>query len=219
MPSANEEQLRRRNLPHWDVPGTAYFVTTCLEGSIPATGRLDMANHRDELKQRPRPTGLSENDWETTRWKLGFARMEHWLDERPAIRHLADPALAGIVVDALRFFEGVRYDLLAFAVMPSHLHWVFRPSADWIAGFESSTRSPRQRIVHSINRHTALRCNAALETAGSFWQRESYDHWIRDARELERIVLYVEGNPVKAKLVESAELWPFSSAYRPVISG
>src|SRR5260370_1396212 len=46
MPS---EVFRRRNLPHWDVPGAAYFLTTCLHGSIPAEGRLDIQRYLEKL--------------------------------------------------------------------------------------------------------------------------------------------------------------------------
>ena len=52
---SNREIIRRRNLPHWDVPTAAYFVTVCLEGSIPARGLLDIQSYRAELEQRPRP--------------------------------------------------------------------------------------------------------------------------------------------------------------------
>ena len=47
---------------------------------------------------------------------------------------------------------------------------------------------------------------------GPFWQRESYDHWVHDLDELERIIAYVEANPVKAGLIKAPEDWPFSSA-------
>ena len=206
--------VRGRNLPHWDVPGAAYFVTTCLEGSIPAQGLLDIARDRGRLEEQNRPTDISQANWTTRLRKLSFARTDEWLDHRPAVRHLADPKLAKIVVDALHFFVGQRYDLLSYVVMPSHFHWVFRPRMDWIETLESSERSPRQRILHAINRHTALECNRLLGTTGQFWQHEPYDHWVRDSDELERIVLYVESNPVEAQLVDSAEKWPFSSAFR-----
>ena len=51
------------------------------------------------------------------------------------------------------------------------------------------------------------------EGKGTFWQHESYDHWIRDVGELERITLYVEANPVKAGLVSDPSEWLFSSAH------
>jgi len=212
MPSP--ERIRRRCLPHWDVDGALYFLTTCLEGSIPARGWVDIAGYRAALEKRPRPTGSSPAEWDLRRWKLVFARMDHWLDHAPAARHLADERLAQTVVNAMYHFTGERYDLLAFVVMPSHIHWVFFPLDSWVNSLGESVieRSPRERVVHSLNRHTGLECNRLLGSQGSFWQHESYDHWVRDGEELERILLYVEGNPVKAGLVSSPEDWPFSSA-------
>jgi type I restriction enzyme R subunit len=153
-------------------------------------------------------------------WKRAFARTESWLDQQPAARHLGDPRLAQLVVDALCFFAGKRYDLLAFVVMPSHFHWVFQPIEAWVNSLDNQTsRSPRERIVHSLNRHTAVESNKILGTRGAFWQHEAYDHWIRDADELERIIRYVEGNPVKAALVDSPEQWPYSSAWDRMRTG
>jgi hypothetical protein len=77
MPSP--ERIRRRCLPHWDVDGAPYFLTTCLEGSIPARGWLDIAGYRAALEKRPRPTGRSPAEWDLRCWKLVFARMDHWL--------------------------------------------------------------------------------------------------------------------------------------------
>jgi REP element-mobilizing transposase RayT len=215
-----DESLRRRRLPHWDVPDAAYFLTTCLAGSIPAVGLLDIERYRAELEHRPRPVDLSEADWRYQIDKLTFARRDSWLDDRPAARHLEDPELARSIVEALYFFAGQRYDLLAFVVMPSHIHWVFQPLAAWVdtlGTLETCPTTPRQRIVHSVNRHTAAACNRLRGASGAFWQRESYDHWVRDVEELERIIRYVEANPVKAGLVQALEDWPFSSAHdRPL---
>ncbi len=209
------ESIRRRRLPHWDVPSAAYFVTTCLEGSIPARGLLDLENYRTELQQRPRPVDQTAPEWAVSRWKLAFARADEWLDRAEAARHLADERLAQIVVEALYYFAGERYDLLGFVVMPSHFHWVFQPREQWVSGLKPGRqqRSPRQRIVHSIDRYTAMRCNEVLGRQGAFWQHESYDHWVRTPEELERILIYIEANPVKAGLVETPAEWRYSSAW------
>src|SRR5439155_5465608 len=145
----------------------------------------------------------SPEQWATTRWKLAFGRTDQWLDQAQVVRFLADERLAEIVVDALYFFAGERYDLLGYVVMPSHLHWVFQPLEWWVATLKPGKRlsTPRQQIVHSIDRHTALECNKLLRRRDCFWQHESYDHWIRSPEELERILLYVEANPVKAGLI------------------
>ncbi len=84
------ETIRRRRLPHWDVQTAAYFVTVCLDGSIPAQGLLDIQAYRGELDRRERPKDQSEKDWKITKWKLGFGRMDQWLDRAKAVRHLHD---------------------------------------------------------------------------------------------------------------------------------
>ena len=56
--------FRRRNLPHIDVDGKPYFVTACLEGSLSAIGLSRIKKYRDELEQRPKPEGLSQQEWQ-----------------------------------------------------------------------------------------------------------------------------------------------------------
>lgn len=65
-------------------------------------------------------------------------------------------------------------------------------------------------IMHGLKRSTAWAANAALDRRGSFWQREYYDHYSRDGREMERIIAYVLNNPVKAGLVDAWEKWPWT---------
>jgi type I restriction enzyme R subunit len=249
------ESIRWRHLPHWDVPGATYFVTSCLEGSIPAQGLRDIERFRDSLAQKQQPKELSVQEWKLRCWKQVFARCDEWLDLRPAVRHLRDPALAKEVVDALYYFAGQRYNLLAFCVMPSHIHWVFTPLVGQVCNLsadespnaaeadgaldayfaedkddrlktyptgredDDTPRSPRERIMQSIKRHTARKCNLRLGRRGRFWQEESYDHWARDEDELERIIHYVEQNPVKAGLVAKPEDWLFSSARDRISQG
>jgi putative transposase len=67
--------------------------------------------------------------------------------------------------------------------------------------------------MHSLKSYTANRANELLGREGPFWQDESYDHWVRDIDELERIVNYIRDNPVRASLCESARDWRFSSAF------
>jgi type I restriction enzyme R subunit len=208
------DPVRKRRLPHWDQPGAAFFVTCCLEGSIPAQGLLDLARSSDADRME-KPIGIDNVEWQRSRWKRAFADRERWLDSRPTVRHLERPELAKAVVSAFAHFHGVRYDSIAWVVMPSHYHWVFRPSTEWVSSLgETNERPPRERIVHSINRFTALECNRILGLRGQFWQHECYDHWIRDDDELERIIHYIHGNPVVAGLVDSPDKFPFSSAYR-----
>jgi REP element-mobilizing transposase RayT len=158
---------------------------------------------------------MDEADWEVHKQKLIFARFDAWIDRSPAARHLEQPELAMTVRNALYHFAGERYWLLAYSVMPSHYHWVFKPIPDWAdtACREDQSRTPRERIMHSIQSFTANRCNNLLKRSGVFWQDETYDHCVRDDGELLRIIDYVERNPVKAELVKLPDQWVWSSAY------
>ncbi len=62
--------FRRRRLPHWDVEDGTYFVTTCLEGSIPAQGLVELCRYRDELEARCKPADLSAEEWKLRREKM-----------------------------------------------------------------------------------------------------------------------------------------------------
>ena len=71
------------------------------------------------------------------------------------------------------------------------------------------------RITKTIKSFSARRANALLGRAGQpFWQDKSYDHWVRSREELEKIVRYIEENPLTAGLVERVEDWRWSSALR-----
>src|SRR5262245_27872526 len=80
--------FRRRRLPHWDVDDGTYFVTTCLDGSIPAQGFVQLNKYRQELDARCKPNDLTDDEWELRKQKFVFARFDQWIDLKPAKRHL-----------------------------------------------------------------------------------------------------------------------------------
>jgi len=116
--------------------------------------------------------------------------------------YLKRPEIAGIVVDVLH--RGVAdglYELDAFVVMANHVHVLVLP-----LGNASAT-------LQWIKGVTAREGNLAMGRTGNhFWQRESYDHWVRNSEEHGRIAAYIENNPVKAGLVREAVEYPWSSA-------
>lgn len=204
-----QEMFRRRHLPHWDQPGATYFITSCLEGSIPAQGLLDIRNLETQLAATSKTKPPSEQD---LIWKKLFVEREKWLDQESAVHHLEQPDLAKTVANALMHFADVRYKLIAWVVMPSHFHWLIRPRDEFAAGLPPG-KSAREVIMHSVSSFTAHECNKILHRSGPFWQQESFDHCVRDEEELERIFDYIENNPVKARLCKYREEWPYSSAY------
>ena len=208
MQSEMPERFRRRDLPHWDLHGATYFVTCCLAGSIPALGRLPIKADAATSTADRRVGNHHGKPASST----GFSSRERLLDAAVGVRWLEDRRVAAEVQRAMFYFAGSRYDVLAYVVMPNHVHWVFRPLPTWRE--RCSSRPAREIIMHSFCRQTARVCNRMLGRTGRFWQHESYDRVVRDENELQRIIDYIEYNPVKAALCEQPDQWEFSSAWR-----
>jgi putative transposase len=199
--------FRRRTLPHLDVSGGIFFVTFCLEGSLPASGAGSIAARWRSRSLRP-PAGQPPHRWRVMCAAAAFAATDELLDRSPVVRWLADARLAQIVQESLLYRHGRSYELLAYVVMPSHCHVVFVPLDD-----ESAGRPARQAIMQSLKRRTAAECNRVLGRTGRFWQPESFDRVVRGPGSLEKVIDYIERNPVKAGLCDVPEAWRFSSAH------
>jgi putative DNA methylase len=214
------EIITRRNLPHWYVPGAIHFVTFRLEGSLPKTVldqlREERARERRMLGERePPPAGRERLN------KKWFARFDAQLDRGQGPLFLTQPAVAALVRRSLYFLHGERYHLLAYCIMPNHVHTLFQPLDEEVgtaadlqdAEEKDDSLSPLAKTMHSLKSYTAHRINELLGRSGTFWQGESYDHWVRDEDELGRIIDYIAANPVKARLVQRPHEWYFCSAH------
>ncbi len=187
----------RRKLPHWHpdtTEATFLFVTWRLAGSIPRT-RL------------PRPSIATPHS--PGRAFLALNREADKVAVGPV--WLQDARVARVVADALLHGESARqfYQLRAWVIMPNHVHVVLRPE----------TSLPV--ITRWLKGSSARKANLILGRTGeAFWQdarngsapRKSFDHRVRDEVELDRIVRYVEQNPVSAGLAANPRDWPWSSA-------
>ena len=135
-----------------------------------------------------------------------FVWMDRYLDTTcHGPLYLREARIARIVATSLhKGSELGHYDLGAYVVMSNHVHVLLFP------------RVPPPRLMRALKGATARAANVALARTGlPFWQAESYDHWVRDQHELERITAYIENNPVKAGLVARPEDHPWSSAADP----
>jgi len=132
-----------------------------------------------------------------------FLAMDRLLDTtRTGPLHLRRPEFAEMVVEAIRFRdqEG-QFTLHNFVVMANHVHLLVTP------------RIAVPRLTQSLKRFTAREGNRMLGVIGQpFWQDESYDRWVRNEVEFERIANYIENNPVKAGLCASPEEFAWSSS-------
>ncbi len=129
-------------------------------------------------------------------------RIETHLDQGHGECLLRDPRLAKVVADALHTFDGTRYRLHEWVIMPNHVHVLITPL------HENSLSA----IVHSWKSFTAKQINGIRGTAGRVWQEDYFDRMIRDERHWHAAVAYIRDNPVKAGLSATAADYPFSSA-------
>jgi len=192
----------RGDLPHLYKPGCCHFVTFRLRDAVVlqtdncGAGFPACTCRSSDLH----PTSTRDSDLEevTPQALLG--------DFDPPLRQgscsLAKPEIATIVQSALLHFHHDRYELVAWCIMPNHVHVIFAP----LNGFSSS------KITQSWKGYTAREANRILNSRGAYWERESFDHLIRNAKSVERFANYVEENPVAAGLCSSRDEWPYSSA-------
>jgi len=198
----------RGYLPHVKREGSAYFVTFRLDDSLPKHVLLKFEGERAariralaEAKRRGAPLNDSEEDAQREFRRL----VERYLDQGAGACHLRRPEIAGLVAGTLKFFDGQRYLLREWVVMPNHVHVLLWPMPNYLVG----------NIVKSWKQFTSLRAKRMLGLGeGRFWQPETYDHWVRNDEEQARIAKYIRYNPVTARLCAQPENWRWSSAWR-----
>ncbi|MDE3136341.1 MAG: transposase [Acidobacteriota bacterium] len=177
-----------RRLPHWHPEGKAVFLTWRLNGSLPASFLFRLS------KEPPTTPGRTSRMADVELDKAGHG--PSWLK---------DPRVARCVVETIERGASplAQYALHAFVVMANHVHLLLEPHV------------PIRRITDGLKGVSARNANRILGRTGQkFWQSESFDHWVRNEGEFERIRAYIENNPVTAELATKPEDWPWSSATR-----
>jgi putative DNA methylase len=185
----------RGYFPHFDGEGVTQHVCFHLFDSLPQSL---LAQWREELRGAHAPDVLDAGDASRERRR----RIHDALDSGYGSCFLRDDRIAEIVEDALLHFDGERYALNAWCVMPNHVHTLFTPLREFTMS----------KIVHSWKSFTAHEANKVLGRIGKFWEREPFDRYIRNQRHFHNAVTYIENNPVKAGLCEEPKDWRWSSA-------
>ena len=162
--------------------GETLFVTFRLFGSLPANREFPTKN-------------LSSGK--------AFVAIDSLLDGATSgPQYLRMPEIADIVLSSLNDGQSRfhRYDLHSYVIMPNHVHMLLTPhviTTKWLGPLKGFT-------AHQANR--------ILRRKGPFWQDESYDRLVRSDVEFDRIMSYIENNPVKAGLAPNPEAYRWSSA-------
>jgi REP element-mobilizing transposase RayT len=175
----------RGYLPHFDQPGLVQGITFRLWDSLPSHVVESLIQEHKQITDAAKR-----------------ARIESYLNTGHGACYLRDPRIGRLVENALLHFDGARYRMIAWVVMPNHVHTLI----ETIEGY------PLHTILHSWKSYTANKANQILGRRGRFWFPEYFDRYIRDERHFANAVRYIHENPVKAGLVERPEEWPFSSA-------
>ena len=198
-PRFGEVTIRDRGrLPHWEKESATYFITFRLADSLPKSVLDRIESERDAIVKTAKQLhrDLSPDERRKIQ-RLSSPIVEKYLDSGAGACRLKNPTIAEEVANTLRHFDDQRYRLFAWCVMPNHVHVVVR----LLPGQELA------KVIHSWKSFTAKRANAILGLHGTFWQREYYDHLIRNESEFERAVQYVVDNPIKANLKDWKWVW------------
>ena len=185
----------RGYIPHIDRPHLIQLVTIRLHDAVPEAlvekWKIELAWTRRLSARDPRQVALR---------KLN----DKYEDAGCGVCWLGEEKIARIVEQSILRFDGKRYRIIAWCIMPNHAHVIF----------EIWEGYPLNALLHSMKSYSAHEANRVLDRRGIFWFREYHDRCIRDDQHLANAVEYVENNPVKAGLVGRKEQWAWSSAGR-----
>jgi putative transposase len=197
----NDELLiTQRKLPHWAQAGAMVFITWRTQDSMP--------KHIIERWRAERNRWLVGHDIDPTQkgWKSRVQELPaedmvefhdlftcRWHDELDACHgacYLEQTEIREIVQNSLLFFDGDRYEMHDFVIMPNHVHLM--------ACFPDKESMLAQ--CDSWKHFTAREINRRLGTQGRFWQQDAFDHLVRHEGQFRRLRDYIAQNPAKVHL-------------------
>ena len=193
-----EEWNNGGNLPHRNSRNLVQSITFRLADSLP---QEVLRQIEDELKTLPST-------------KQGIEKRkqhEKWLDRGLGSCALANPKMAQVVFDALQYYNGERYHLIAWSIMPNHVH-VLIETAHELSKIIQGWKSYTGKWAFANNERYGLGLKVG---AKRFWRTEYWDRFIRDEAHFNNVVKYILENPVKANLGESSVAYRFTGSSIP----
>ena len=223
----------RRNLPHYQPPNATFFVTFRLAGSLPIEVIIKLQEEYAAIEKRLRTITDPEEKTKEIRHhhKRYFEKFDEFLDKHyHGPTWMRDERIAELIATAIQYRNGKEYDLISYCIMPNHVHLVI----SFVENVEQTSVCSKQNdrtevqstapyqnyelasVLRKLKGSTAREANKILRRSGAFWQHESYDHVVRDAKELDRVIWYVLNNPVKAGLATELGKWRWKYSNFPL---
>ena len=181
--------FHRRKLPHWEIKNGEYFITTRLADSLPCS-----AVEKISLLQREIGSAPSGSAIVTNLQRRYFQALEKYLDAGSGECVLKHDNIAAIVEQEIAALSEWGVEVPHYTIMPNHLHGLIVPSAACTRNLSEIMKRLKGRAAHQMR--------VILGGSGPIWQREWFDHWIRDEAERLRVIEYIRQNPTKAGLVQ-----------------
>jgi type I restriction enzyme R subunit/putative DNA methylase len=222
-----KEWYSRGYLPHRDHYGLLQSITFRLNDSLPKETLLRL---KDELDKIP----LEKQDL------IRRKRLDDWLDAGYGCCALGKPDMAKVMESSLLLFDGKKYRLISWCIMPNHVHVLIEPLISLSKIVQSwKAYTGKWAIQNGYNCGNNLRSNPGFAEDPSalsmkdkflrsnaprtqehpqgnqenkFWMSGYWDRYIRDKKHFNAVVEYIHNNPVKANLCEEASNWQWSSA-------
>ncbi len=197
-----KKEIYQRNLPHYHLKNQSYSITWMLASALPGTVLKNMQLKYDNLKSSHFELKKNKKEIQKT---ITRNYLKHFDENLHSIKtgnyFLRMPEIAHIVAESIHYWDTKRYDLIAYCIMPNHVHTV-------LTTYDKDEQGKSiylQDILESIKKFSARECNKALNRRGKFWQHESFDRIIRDREDLYWTLSYVLENPIKAGFCMSWE--------------
>lgn len=187
------EEWHARNLPHRDKEGLIQFITFRLGDSLP---QEIIQQIESELKT------IADKDKKVEKRK----KYEKWLDNGYGCCALANPVMAQVMQNALQHHDGDRYNLLAWSIMPNHVHVLIKANSS-LSKIIQSWKSFTGKWALANNKKYNL---GIPKDAEAFWMPEYFDRFIRDEDHFNNAIKYILENPKKANLPVVSTAWRFT---------
>ena len=193
---------RQDRLPHLDQPWLIQHITYRLADSVPETA---LARMKQGIRGESKPSDAES---------VLRRRIEDYMDSGLGCCVLQTPEIAEMIIENWKHFDGQRYDLLSFVVMPNHCHVLIRTKmAERLPRIEHSWKSSSARQINRWRDQNGIPRDSAR---GGVWMRDYWDRFIRNEEHLKQVAEYIRYNPVKAGLVQTPSEWKWVMEYNDV---